>query len=148
VQSQLCWGSITTNPWYAAAAYPWFLVLVCGGAFCWPVGRLRCLVAGAIALIFLEAESSSVLGSMTALYAGLAEWTIALERLASLQPTMFGTTTLYLAMAGALVFAGIACFAILRRVFESPSAGAVPPGAHFWTMRKRATARMATQQCR
>jgi hypothetical protein len=130
VQSQLCWGSISTNPWYAAAVYPWFLVLVCGGAFCWPVGRLRCLVPAAMALLFLEVESTSVLGSMTALYAALADWSEALQRLAFLQPTMFGTTTLYAAIAGTLVFAAMGFFAVLRRVIESPAAGEVPPRAH------------------
>jgi hypothetical protein len=49
VQSQLCWGAISTNPWYAAAAYPWFLLLVSGGGFGWPIGRLQCLLPGATA---------------------------------------------------------------------------------------------------
>ena len=66
VQSQLCWGSIATNPWYAAAAYPWFLLLVSGGAFAWPVGRLRAILPAAIALVFIEVEACTVLGSMTA----------------------------------------------------------------------------------
>ena len=66
VQSQLCWGSIATNPWYAAAAYPWFLLLVSGGAFAWPVGRLRSILPAAIVLVFLEVEACTVLGSMTA----------------------------------------------------------------------------------
>ena len=69
-ESQLCWGSIATNPWYAAAAYPWFLLLVSGGAFAWPAGRLRALLPAAIAVVFLEVEACTVLGSMTALYAG------------------------------------------------------------------------------
>jgi hypothetical protein len=130
VQSQLCWGSIATNPWYAAAAYPWFLLLVCGGAMGWPVGRLGCLAPGAIALIFLATEASSVLGSMTALYAALADWNAALARLSSLQPAMFGTATLYTAIAGALLFAGISFCVVLRRVIEPSPTSEAPPGGH------------------
>ncbi len=113
VQSQLCWRSIATNPWYAAAAYPWFLLLVSGGAFAWPVGRLRLLIPAAIAIVFLEVEACTVLGSMTALYAALAPWGEALRRLAFLQPAVFGATTLYAAMAGTLVFTGLAILSIL-----------------------------------
>jgi len=131
VQSQLRWGSISTNPWYAAAAYPWFLLLVSGGAFAWPLGRLRCLLPGAIALVFLEAESSSVLGSMTALYAALADWSEALRRLAFLQPRMFGTTTLYASMAGALFCAGTSILVVVRRAIEPTDSRDVPGRPHI-----------------
>ncbi len=127
VQSQLSWGSIATNPWYAAAAYPWFLLLVAGGAFAWPIRPLRWLVPGAIALVFLEIEACSVLGSMTAAYAGLAPWGEALRRLASLQPAMFGSATLYAAMALVLVFAGLVVLALLRLVFEPARTSELPP---------------------
>ena len=41
VQSKLARGVSMTNTWYAAATLPWFLVLVAGGALCWPLKRLR-----------------------------------------------------------------------------------------------------------
>ena len=147
VQSTLRWGSISTNPWYAAAAYPWFLLLVSGGAFAWPVGWLRCLLPAAIALVFLEAESSSVLGSMTSLYAALADWSEALRRLAFLQPTMFGTTTLYAAMAGALFFAGTSILAVVRRAIEPTDRRDVPltpPHPHERVHRSRLGTRSRT----
>jgi hypothetical protein len=146
VQSQLCWGFISTNPWYAAAAYPWFLLLVSGGAFSWPVGRLRCLIPGAIALVFLESESSCVLGSMTARYTALADWSEALRRLAFLQPAIFGTTTLYAAIAGALVLAGLATLAILRLLLEPYEANNLPHHPHVLFIKRRSAANsMGTQ---
>jgi 4-amino-4-deoxy-L-arabinose transferase-like glycosyltransferase len=133
VQSQLCWRSIATNPWYAAAAYPWFMLLVSGGAFAWPVGRLRSILPAAIVLVFLEVEACTVLGSMTALYAGLAPWGEAVRRLAYLQPAMFGTTTLYAAMGGALVFAGLAIMAIPSLRPAVTAATKSPPHPHVLT---------------
>jgi hypothetical protein len=133
VQSQLCWKSIATNPWYAAAAYPWFSLLVCGGAFAWPVGRLRSLLPAAIAAVFLEVEACTVLGSMTALYAALAPWDQALLRLAFLQPAMLGATTLYAAMGGALVFASLAILAILSLRLAPSTVSKVPPLPHVLT---------------
>src|SRR5262249_30893884 len=91
VQSQLCWGGASTNPWYAAVTMPWFLLLVTCGAFLWPLGRFRFVLPLAIALFHLRVEASTVLGSMTALYTAQATWTTALARLAFLQPAMFGT---------------------------------------------------------
>jgi Dolichyl-phosphate-mannose-protein mannosyltransferase len=146
VQSRLCWGSISTNPWYAAAAYPWFLLLVSGGAFAWPVGRFRWLLPGAIAMVFVEAEACTVLGSMTALYAGYADWSAALRRLAVLQPSAFGTTTLYTAMAGVLAFDGLALCAVLRLVFEPSTAGKVPPVPHIFSKHKAAAAPKGASQ--
>ena len=95
VQSELCWGTMSTNPWYAAAAYPWFLVLVTAGAFAWPLGRFRFVLPALLAFHFLETESTVVLGSMICRYTALADWTEALRRLALLQPPQYGTTTLY-----------------------------------------------------
>jgi hypothetical protein len=140
VQSQLCWGSIATNPWYAAAAYPSFLLLVSAGAFAWPIGRFSSLVPCAIALVFLEAEACGVLGSMTAVYAALAPWEEALRRLAVLQPPLLGTTTLYTAMAGTLVFTGLALLAVLHCLFQPPVVGEPKALAHIMKLRAAGTA--------
>jgi hypothetical protein len=82
-------------------------------------------------LVFLESESSCVLGSMTARYTALADWSEALRRLAILQPAMFGTTTLYAAMAGSLVLFGLATLAILHVLLESPDPNIMQYRSHL-----------------
>jgi 4-amino-4-deoxy-L-arabinose transferase-like glycosyltransferase len=136
LQSQLCWRSIATNPWYASAAYPWFLLLVSAGAFGWPVGRLRNLLPAAIALVFLEAEACTVLGSMTALYAALAPWSEALRRLAELQPAIFGPVTLYAAIAGVLVFTALALLAAFTLAQGSILNGAARTRPHLFAAKR------------
>ncbi|MGO9914391.1 MAG: phospholipid carrier-dependent glycosyltransferase [Isosphaeraceae bacterium] len=116
VQSQLAWGMPTTNPWYAAAALPSFLLLVAGGAYVWPVGRLRFVLPLLIALFYLQTESSMVLGSMTSLYTAQAEWTRALARLAFLQPAVFGTPTLHAAIIGVVVVSALAMREVVRSI--------------------------------
>ncbi len=116
VQSQLSWGMPTTNPWYAAAALPSFMLLVAAGAYFWPVGRLRFVLPLVIALYYLQTESSVVLGSMTSLYTARAEWTIAMARLAFLQPAFLGTPTLLAAIGGVIVVSAVAIREVLRSI--------------------------------
>jgi 4-amino-4-deoxy-L-arabinose transferase-like glycosyltransferase len=130
VQSQLCWGTMSTNPWYAAAAYPWFLLLVSAGMFAWPLGRLRCVLPALLVLLFLNAESSIVLGSMIARYTALADWSEALARLATLQPPLYGTTTLYVAIGGVLVLVSTAITEALRLAREPLQARDMPSRPH------------------
>ncbi len=130
VQSELCWGTMSTNPWYAAAAYPWFLVLVTAGAFAWPLGRFRFVLPALLAFHFLETESTVVLGSMICRYTALADWTEALRRLALLQPPQYGTTTLYAAISGVLVLASMAITETLRQALEPSLTHEIPPKPH------------------
>jgi hypothetical protein len=126
VQSELCWGTMSTNPWYAAAAYPWFLLLVTAGAMAWPFGRFRFVLPLLFAFVFLETESTVVLGSMTARYTTLAEWGEALRRLATLQRPLLGTTTLYVAIGGVLLLASLAIREVLKQAFEPAERGYTP----------------------
>jgi hypothetical protein len=127
VQSQLSWGMPTTNPWYAAAALPFFLLLAAAGAYAWPIGRLRFVLPLLIALYDLQTESSMVLGSMTSFYTAQADWTTALARLASLQPAVFGTPTLYCAIVGVVLVSTLAIREVLRTFpFDGPSEAALP----------------------
>lgn len=127
MQSQLSWRMPTTNPWYAAAALPFFLLLAAAGAYLWPIGRLRFVLPLVIALHYLQTESSVVLGSMTSFYTAQATWTTALARLASLQPAVYGTPTLHCAIFGVVVASALAIREVLRAiVFDSPSEAAEP----------------------
>jgi hypothetical protein len=130
VQSELCWRAMTTNPWYAAAAYPWFLLLVTAGAFAWPVGRFRYVLPVLLVRLFLETESAVVLGSMIARYTALADWSEALRRLAVLQPPLYGTTTLYAAIGGVLVLASLAITEAFRLALKPSTTHDMPPRPH------------------
>jgi hypothetical protein len=116
VQSQLSWGVPTTNPWYAAAALPSFMLLVAAGAYAWPLGRFRFILPLLIALYYFRIESSVVLGSMMSLYTAGADWTTALDRLAFLQPALFGTQTLYVAIVGVLAVCALAIREVMRSI--------------------------------
>ena len=106
-QSQLAWGVPTTNPWYACAATPWFLVLVAGGALCWPLGPLRPALLILLATTFVASEQISVWGAMVTTYSGGAGGMEAFGRLARLQPPLFGTATLLAAGAGVPALFGV-----------------------------------------
>jgi 4-amino-4-deoxy-L-arabinose transferase-like glycosyltransferase len=128
-QSQLAWGMPTTNPWYAAAAMPFLMLLLAGGAFSWPVGRLGFVLPLVMALFFLRVESSMLFGGMTLFYAAHAEWNTAVARLAFLQPALLGTSTLYAAILAGLVVAATALREISREVgSELVIASAGPEG--------------------
>ncbi len=129
VQSQLSWGMPATNPWYAAAALPSFLLLAAAGAFAWPIGRFRFVLPLVIALYYLQVESSVVLGSMTSLYTANANWTTALARLALLQPAVFGTPTLHAAMVGVVVVSALAIRKVLRSIAFDLQSGSAEPSS-------------------
>jgi hypothetical protein len=108
LQSQLCWGTPSTNPWYAAAAYPWFLLMLTAGSFLWPIGRLRLALPVLLCIFFLETQATIILGSMVATYTAGANWQLALSRLASLEPECLGTTTIHVAAGSVLVLVALA----------------------------------------
>lgn len=100
VQSKLAWGEPSTGSWYASPALPWFLVVVAGSAMSLPLSRyLRPAVPLALAGVSLAAEVTGIFGQMIPKYTGWASWSLALNRLAWLQPPWLGTPTLFLAIA-------------------------------------------------
>ncbi len=100
VQSKLAWGMSTTCPWYASPALPWFLVVVAGSAMSLPLSQyLRLAVPLGLAGVSLAAEVTGIFGQMIPKYTGGTSWSLALNRLAWLQPPWLGTPTLFLAIA-------------------------------------------------
>lgn len=95
VQSAMAWGSVTTNPWYACPALPWFLGLVVAGGLAWP--RVGPALPVWLAFSGLAVEFVAVWGSMTYVYSGGATGLEALQRLAWARPGWLGTPTLVLA---------------------------------------------------
>ncbi len=98
VQSELAWGAASTCAWYASPALPWLLTFVIVGAFRLPLGSwLGTIVAFAMVADCLAAEFVGMFGGMISRYTDGAPWTLAMERLAMLQPAWLGTPTLALA---------------------------------------------------
>jgi hypothetical protein len=102
IHSSAALGFPATNAWYAAAAMPWFLVLVAGGALGWPLGPLRFAGPALMGLAFIVAKGTVVWGTMITTYAGGGGGRAGLARLAALQPPGLGTATLFAATVGAL----------------------------------------------
>lgn len=103
VQSKLAWGYATTNPWYAAAGFPWLFVLGLGGASGWlRRSELGCgVIAAGLAGVFVVAEASVVWGAIP-IDSTCASGGMIFSRLANLQPAWLGTPTLVIAGCGAL----------------------------------------------
>ena len=123
VQSKLAWGEPSTGSWYASPALPWFLVLVAGGVMSLPLGRcLRSAVPLGLAGVSLAAEATGIFGQMIPKYTGWAPWSLALNRLAWLQPPWLGTPTLLLAIA-----AEVTVLAVIALVWRDEVMGKTRP---------------------
>jgi hypothetical protein len=105
VHSQVAWGVVTTNPWYAAFAFPWGLTLAYVGASQWPGRCVGNFLTALLLVLYLGAEVNGTFIRMLPFYANTTGLT-ALERMASLRPQVLGTPTLYLASAASLILLG------------------------------------------
>ncbi len=132
VQSKLAWGIVSTGPWYACPALPWFLVLVSRGGLAWPLGRCREALPWLLAATGVWAELVGIWGAMIPTYAAASGGlTASLEHLAQLQPVFLGTSTLALALAAELLLlvALVLTFRDATRA-ESIPAALPPPNRH------------------
>ena len=116
VQSMLAWGQSTTGAWYAAAALPWFQVLVIAGALAWP-RRLGATVAAVLVGSYVACEPTMLWTQMLPTYSGGAAGFGALRRIAQLQPPLLGTFTC-LAAASAAGLILIAVGVSIAREFD------------------------------
>jgi hypothetical protein len=128
IHSTAAVGFAATNAWYAAAAMPWFVALVAGGALRWPLGPVRFAGPALIGLAFIVAEGTVIWGAMATTYAGGLGGAAGLVRLATLQPAGLGTASLLAATlaALALLIAWTISFVRLGATAES----ALPRGPH------------------
>ena len=114
-------GVAATLPHYAAVAWPWFLTLFYAGCASYADRRLRLGLPWALAGVFLATEFHGLFVRMIEAYVGKRLGVAALERLASLQPALLGTATLYASTAGVLLLTAAAVgmhIAALRRTFR------------------------------
>ncbi len=100
--SFVAWGQSYTNPWYAAAGFPFFLALAFEGAAQWPV-RVRRALAYSLVGCFFIMECAGELFSMLPTYgqAGIS-WE-SLRRIELLLPSWLGSGTLMAALGVTLV---------------------------------------------
>ncbi len=93
-ESFAAWGGrVFTNPWYAAVAVPWWLVLLgCGGlSLPWPAAR-RGLMLG-VPVLFVTTEAIGVFGRMLPAYYGPG-WGSMPTRMGTLHSVATGPATL------------------------------------------------------
>ncbi len=110
LQSKTAWGYATTNPWYAAVAFPWLLLLAIEGGRCALGGSIwgARIVGVALLIASILAESTVVLGRLPVLYTGGLGGFSALGRLAELQPAWMGSWTLVASVVGSIVLLALA----------------------------------------
>jgi hypothetical protein len=112
-ESYAAWdGRVLTNPWYAAVAVPWWLVLLgCGGL---TLRRLRPWVMLGAPAVFVAAELVGLFARMLpAYYAAAPLSPTGLRRMASLHPAALGPATFAIALAAILVMT----VALARRAY-------------------------------
>ena len=105
IHSLAAWGVISTNPWYAAFAFPWALTLVYGGALQWPTRAFGMSLAALLIILYFAAEVNGTFFRMLPFYSNTMG-PLSLERMAALRPEVLGTSTLYLASLMSLFLLG------------------------------------------
>jgi hypothetical protein len=134
IQSKLAWGESTTGAWYAAAAFPWFQVLVIAGALAWPsiLGRA---IAAALIGSYVAGEQLMIWMRMLPIYTGGAGGWEALGRLEQLQAPFLSRNTCLTAVTGAgfcLIGIGIA----LARIAAAEAGRGTVAQAPRWHFRR------------
>jgi hypothetical protein len=120
VQSKLACGIVTTNPWYAAAGFPFFfaLLLLAAKALPWRHGVLA--ITAALSTVFVSAEMYGALWQMPHEY-GQSDWWQSICRVGSLQPAGFGATTLLSAAVATLLVWAVAVAVFVKQGVSLPS---------------------------
>jgi hypothetical protein len=95
IESYSAWGGkIFTNPWYAAVAIPWMLVLVGCGAQAAPGKWLRFIIVNGVPAVSLVSEAFGTLVTMPwEYYRSKPFGPTALSRMASIHPACMGWQT-------------------------------------------------------
>jgi hypothetical protein len=87
-------GRLTTNPWYAAVATPWWMILLASGAIALPWRRWTNALLLALPLLCYIGEIYGLVFTMIPFYSASSSYVTALGRLAELHPAILGTSTL------------------------------------------------------
>lgn len=96
IESYSAWpGQVTTNPWYAAVAMPWLLVLIGASLGSLHIPRVALWIGMCIPLIDIIAEACGEWLGMIPFYYGQPN---GLQRISSLHPHWLGAATLVIGM--------------------------------------------------
>jgi hypothetical protein len=97
-ESYSAWsGAIATNPWYAAVAIPWWMILLCIGAWTLPTPWLRIPLLWSMPITCVIVELDGLLVRMIPLYSSIPLSAESFHRLAKLHPAGMGSTAIVLA---------------------------------------------------
>lgn len=121
VESYRAFGFVTTNPWYAAVAIPWLLILISSSWIASPFPRAGTAVAFGLAALELIAETCGVWWRMIPFYYRGHDLLEFLDRVSILHPAGLGSGTL-LSMTLLLTGLLIAGVVSLTRAARRPSA--------------------------
>jgi hypothetical protein len=99
-ESYSAWsGKIATNPWYAALAIPWWMIVLCAGASTVPRRWDRLALIWAMPILCFGAELYGLLVKMIPFYSATSLGEEALWRLVTLHPAGMGMGAVLTAMA-------------------------------------------------
>lgn len=104
ISSQLAWGMVQTEPWYAAPAIPMLLLVAVGGIRLYPWQRVARLLCVALPVVYLLTEGSGLYFIMPRAYT-MARGAEAMHRLALLHPSWLGTRTFFMASGFVVIIA-------------------------------------------
>lgn len=119
LQSTTAWGVSTTNSWYTCLAIPFSLGFVLLGGMQW--GRFTGFLAGALMAILFQITAIATLVTQVQSYSSTTGWE-AFARLAQLQPSFLGTSTVMLFSLGSIFLHILIVGGWLHALFNCPSA--------------------------
>lgn len=108
IHSQIAWGRVATNSWYAAIAFPWMLVLVVQGLNLLPGKRAGMTLGVALAAVYALTELTGVLFLMAPIYAASTEPSIIWQRLSIMHPAYLGPAVGLLSLASVVALTSFA----------------------------------------
>jgi hypothetical protein len=116
----LAYGTLASNSWYAAIAFPWLICLLYQGFALLPGRRTAPVLALCMAMLYLAAEFCGVFAQMIPAYTDQPWSALARTRLAEMHPAGFGPALTLSAAGAALLLIVLALSVALRRPTHAP----------------------------
>jgi hypothetical protein len=108
IHTQMAWGTVASNSWYVAVAFPWLLCLYCQGIAFYPARWIPRALALLLVGTYLAAEIHGTLDVMIRAYTGHGWGPIAGERLAMMHPWGLGPAATIPALGLAIILTMVA----------------------------------------
>ena len=123
VQTQMAFGSVATNAWYAAVSFPWLLCLYYQGLSYYPRPWLARTLALLMVLTYLAAEIYGSLAMMIPAYTGHGWGVVARERMAAMHLLGLGPAVTMPSLAIVVVLTAVAVAVWVRREHSARGTG-------------------------